>query len=195
MAATHFSGPVVSDNGFEGLFTATEVKLQSTNSNTITLDAPAALAASYSFILPPNDGTNGQVLTTDGSGVTTWTTNGAGTVTSVAGTGTVNGLTLTGTVTSTGSLTLGGTLDLSSPPAIGGTAANTGAFTTVSATSATLADFVKLTAVATSALPAAAAGNAGQVRLINDNGAGDNEYCLVISTGAAWVTAVGAALS
>jgi hypothetical protein len=33
-----------------------------------------------------------------------------GTVTSVGGTGTVNGITLTGTVTSTGSLTLGGTL-------------------------------------------------------------------------------------
>lgn len=59
----------------------------------------------------------------------------------------------------------------------------------------TLADFVGLTAVATAALPAAAAGNVGQVRLINDNGAGNNEYCLVISTGAAWVTAVGAALS
>lgn len=59
----------------------------------------------------------------------------------------------------------------------------------------TLADFVGLTAVATAALPTAAAGNAGQVRLINDNGAGNNEYCLVISTGAAWVTAVGAALS
>jgi hypothetical protein len=35
---------------------------------------------------------------------------GTGTVTSVAGTGTVNGITLTGTVTSTGNLTLGGTL-------------------------------------------------------------------------------------
>jgi len=31
--------------------------------------------------------------------------------------------------------------------------------------------------------------------LISDNGAGDDEYCLVVSTGAAWVTAVGAALS
>jgi hypothetical protein len=59
----------------------------------------------------------------------------------------------------------------------------------------TVTDFVKLTAVATSALPAAAAANAGQVRLINDNGAGDDEYCLVISTGSAWVTAIGAALS
>ena len=35
---------------------------------------------------------------------------GAGTVTSVGGTGTVNGITLTGTVTTTGNLTLGGTL-------------------------------------------------------------------------------------
>lgn len=59
----------------------------------------------------------------------------------------------------------------------------------------TAADFVGLTAVATASLPAAAAGNAGQVRLINDNGAGNNEFCLVISTGSAWVTAVGAALS
>jgi hypothetical protein len=59
----------------------------------------------------------------------------------------------------------------------------------------TVTSFVKLTAIATAALPAAAAGNAGQVRLINDNGAGNNEFCLVISTGSAWVTAVGAALS
>lgn len=39
---------------------------------------------------------------------------GTGTVTSVGGTGTVSGLTLTGTVTTTGSLTLGGTLSLTS---------------------------------------------------------------------------------
>lgn len=58
-----------------------------------------------------------------------------------------------------------------------------------------VADFVKMTAITTAELPTAAAGNAGQVRLISDNGAGNNEYCLVISTGAAWVTAVGAALS
>jgi len=38
------------------------------------------------------------------------TGSGSGTVTSVGGTGTVSGLTLTGTVTSTGNLTLGGTL-------------------------------------------------------------------------------------
>jgi hypothetical protein len=51
-----------------------------------------------------------------------------GTVTSVGGTGTVNGLTLTGTVTSSGNLTLGGTLSLVSPPAIGSTTPNTGQF-------------------------------------------------------------------
>lgn len=121
MATTTFTGPVVSQNGFVGAFTSTSVQLQSNNSNSITLDAPNSLAASYTLLLPPNDGTNGQVLTTDGNGVTTWTTNGAGTVTSVAGAGTVNGLTLTGTVTSSGSLTLGGAfvLPTSTAAAIG----------------------------------------------------------------------------
>jgi len=61
---------------------------------------------------------------------------GAGTVTSVGGTGTVNGITLTGTVTSSGNLTLGGTLanvDLTTqvtgtlPLANGGTNATTAA--------------------------------------------------------------------
>ena len=56
-------------------------------------------------------GTSGQVLTSAGTGATpTWTTPTTGTVTSVSGTGTVSGLTLTGTVTSSGNLTLGGTL-------------------------------------------------------------------------------------
>jgi hypothetical protein len=48
---------------------------------------------------------------TNGAGsITIASTGGAGTVTSVGGTGTVNGITLTGTVTSSGNLTLGGTL-------------------------------------------------------------------------------------
>jgi len=108
MALTTFSGPVRSLAGFEGAMVATSVELESDNGKKINLDAPNGLAADYNLVLPPNDGNNGQVLTTDGSGVTTWTTNGTGTVSSVAGAGTVNGLTLTGTVTSTGSLTLGG---------------------------------------------------------------------------------------
>ena len=103
MARTTFSGPVRSLNGFE---------FNSDTGKVVEIAAPATLAADYVLVLPPNDGTSGQVLTTDGSGVTTWTTNGAGSVTSVAGAGTVNGLTLTGTVTSSGSLTLGGNLAL-----------------------------------------------------------------------------------
>lgn len=117
MALTTFTGPVRSLNGFQGVFSSTSIQLQSNNANTITLDAPNGLSASYSLILPPNDGTNGQVLTTDGSGVTTWTTNGTGTVSSVVGAGTVNGLTLSGTVTSTGNLTLGGNLALTADTA------------------------------------------------------------------------------
>ena len=75
---------------------------------------------------------NGYLTSTDWS---TFNGKGSGSVTSVAGTGTVSGISLSGTVTSSGNLTLGGTLDLSSPPAIGSTAANTGAFTTLSASS------------------------------------------------------------
>jgi hypothetical protein len=41
-----------------------------------------------------------------------WTSSGSGTVTSVGGTGTVSGLTLSGTVTTSGNLTLGGTLSV-----------------------------------------------------------------------------------
>lgn len=123
MARTTFSGPVASQNGFI---------TESDNGKTIALTAPGSLAASYALTLPPNDGTNGQFLKTDGDGALSWGAgDGTGTVTSVGGTGTVNGLTLTGTVTTSGSLTLGGTLDLSSPPAIGGTAAAAGTFTDV----------------------------------------------------------------
>ena len=82
-----------------------------------------------------SQGTSGQVLTSAGIGATpTWTTPTTGTVTSVSGTGTVSGISLSGTVTTTGSLTLGGTLDLSSPPTIGNTTANTITGTTITGT-------------------------------------------------------------
>ena len=81
-------------------------------------------------------GTNGQVLTLTG-GVPTWAAPpaGSGTVTSVGTAGTVNGLTLTGgPITSSGTITLGGTLNLSSPPAIGATAPAAISGTTITAT-------------------------------------------------------------
>jgi hypothetical protein len=61
----------------------------------------------------------------------------SGSVTSVSGTGTVNGLTLTGTVTTSGSLTLGGTLSgtasININGTVGATTPTTGAFTTITA--------------------------------------------------------------
>jgi hypothetical protein len=99
MARTTFSGPVASENGFTDI---------SASGKTLSIKAPANLSADTTLVFPNGAGTTGQVLTTNGTGTLTWTTNGAGTVTSVGGTGTVNGLSLSGTVTSTGSLTLGG---------------------------------------------------------------------------------------
>jgi hypothetical protein len=93
-----------------------------------TGSVPYQSAASTTTFLAA--GSNGQVLTL-ASGVPSWSTPTTGTVTSVSGTGTVSGISLSGTVTSSGSLTLGGTLDLSSPPTIGNTAPNTGRFTTL----------------------------------------------------------------
>jgi len=100
-------------------------------------------------LLPITVGTTGITFIQFGAG-------GSGTVTSVSGTGTVSGLTLTGTVTSSGNLTLGGTLDLSSPPAIGGTTPAAGTHTTLNLTGTTN----QVSSVAVSSDPAApSAGN------------------------------------
>jgi hypothetical protein len=116
----------------------------------------------------------------------------SGPIRSANGFQTVSVSSTTGAVTVTS--TLGAATSVDSIEADSVTA-DTVAADTVAADSVTVADFIGMTAILTSELPPAAAGNAGQVRLISDNGAGDDEYCLVISTGAAWVTAVGAALS
>jgi hypothetical protein len=42
-------------------------------SNYVQIKTPAAIASNYVLTLPPDDGTSGQVLTTDGSGVLTFT--------------------------------------------------------------------------------------------------------------------------
>ena len=101
-----------------------------TSSGTITLAGTLAVAnGGTGATTAPSALTNlGAYPASNPSGYNT------GTVTSVGGTGTVNGLTLTGTVTTTGNLTLGGTLDLSSPPTIGNTTPNTGKFTTLEST-------------------------------------------------------------
>jgi len=103
-------------------------------------------------------GTNGFVLKL-AAGVPTWAATTSGTVTSVGGTGTVSGISLSGTVTSSGNLTLGGTLDLSAPPAIGGTTANTIRGSTITATTKVVSPYVDAASSAGGALRTLAGAN------------------------------------
>ena len=91
-------------------------------------------AGATSFVVAPT--VTNTYLRWNGTAFVFSTVSGAtgGTVTSVGGTGTVSGITLSGTVTSTGNLTLGGTLSLVSPGAIGSSTASTGRFTTLQTT-------------------------------------------------------------
>lgn len=121
-------------------------------------------------------GANGQVLTL-AAGVPTWATPTVGTVTSVSGTGTVSGISLSGTVTSTGSLTLGGTLDLSAPPAIGGTTANTIRGTTITATTKFVGPYFDAANSAGGALR-----NSGGTAQLQWGAGGGNNLTLDVST-------------
>ena len=68
-------------------------------------------AGARTNLLPSFASNAGKVLTVNaGATDVEFTSGGSGTVSSVGGTGTVNGITLTGTVTTSGNLTLGGTL-------------------------------------------------------------------------------------
>ena len=95
--ATNVTGTLPVANGGTGQTSYTDGQLLIGNSTGNTL-AKATLTA----------GTG--VSITNGAGSITVAATNNGTVTSVSGTGSVNGITLTGTVTSSGSLTLGGTL-------------------------------------------------------------------------------------
>ena len=99
----------------------------------------AAAAGTWTMTLPTTAGTNGYVLSTDGTGVTSWiaTSGGGGTVTSVNVSGGTTGLTTSGgPVTGSGTITLAGTLAVAN----GGTGVttSTGSGSTVLSTSPTL---------------------------------------------------------
>jgi hypothetical protein len=120
-------------------------------SHVVTFDGSANVTAAGTLAtVNSNVGTFGSgtlvpVITVNGKGLVTAVSTtavsagGSGTVTSVGGTGTVSGLSLSGTVTTSGNLTLGGALDLSSPPAIGGTSAAAITGTTLTANASTSA--------------------------------------------------------
>jgi hypothetical protein len=121
-------------------------------------------------------GSNGQVLTL-ASGIPSWTNAATGTVSSVSGTGTVSGISLSGTVTTTGNLTLGGTLDLSAPPAIGGTTANTVRGTTITATTKFVGPFFEAATSAGGALR-----NSGGTSQLSWGAGGGDNLSLSVST-------------
>jgi hypothetical protein len=129
-AGTGLTGTATSLSIGGNAATATSATAATNLAGGATGSVPYQSASSTTTFL--NAGANGQVLTL-AAGIPSWATPTTGTVTSVGGTGTVSGISLSGTVTSTGNLTLGGTLDLSAPPAIGGTTANTITGTTITA--------------------------------------------------------------
>jgi hypothetical protein len=90
--------------GAAGVATGT-LNIAGTTSGTVTVTTADA-AGTWTLTLPANDGTANQVLTTDGAGVTSWQTNGTGTVSSVSFTG---GLISVATATTTPSMTVAGT--------------------------------------------------------------------------------------
>ena len=95
---------------FQGNVTGTSSNVTGTvavaNGGTGQTSASAGLNA----LLPSQTGNSGTVLGTNGTTASWVPAGSSGTVTSVGGTGTVSGLSLSGTVTSSGNLTLGGTL-------------------------------------------------------------------------------------
>ena len=83
----------------------------SDSSNWVAFQGPATVASNVTWTLPSADGTNGQVLSTNGSGTLSWASSGAGTVTSVAFSTGTTGLSVSGSpITSSGTITLAGTL-------------------------------------------------------------------------------------
>lgn len=114
-----FSGTAVFSNQITGSISGSS----SSVANALTINAPLT-GTSYNGSSAVSIGLQAATTSVAGSmsaadktkldGIASGATANIGTVTSVSGTGTVSGLTLTGTVSTTGNLTLGGTLSLTS---------------------------------------------------------------------------------
>jgi hypothetical protein len=174
-AGTQFTGPGTGLTGTASSLSIGGTAAKATNiAGGATGSLPYQSATDTTALLAA--GTNGQVLTL-ASGVPSWATATTGTVTSVSGTGTVSGISLSGTVTSSGSLTLGGTLDLSSPPTIGNTTANTVRGTTVTATTGFVGPYYDAATSAGGALR-----NASGTAQIQWGGGGGNNVTIDVAT-------------
>lgn len=77
--------------------------------NSVTIDVPSTVTTSYSFTLPPDAGTDGYILKTDGSGNTTWIVQASGFANWVLSDGTT-----TQTINSTDTVTVSGGSGISS---------------------------------------------------------------------------------
>jgi len=102
-----FTNATITVNG-KGLITAASSGTAPVTSVTATTPVVSTGGTTPVISMPAaTTSVSGYLTSTDW---TTFNNKGSGTVTSVGGTGTVNGITLTGTVTTSGNLTLGGTL-------------------------------------------------------------------------------------
>lgn len=106
------AGTGISLSGTTGGITITNAGVTSlTNGGGLTLSASTGgVTITNAGVTSLTAGTGISLSGTTGGITISATGGGTGTVTSVSGTGSVNGITLSGTVTSSGSLTLGGTL-------------------------------------------------------------------------------------
>jgi hypothetical protein len=126
----------------------------SDNSHYVALKAPDTITADKIWTLPATDGGSGQVLSTNGAGILSWSSPaGAGTVTSVGLTAPAAGMSVSGgPITGSGSLTLALADDLAAVEGLsttGGverTGANTWATYTLSAAGKALIDDADATA-------------------------------------------------
>ncbi len=156
-------------------------ELAAGGSNYVGFKAPDALAGDRIWTLPAADGTNGQILKTDGSGTLGWVSaGGSGTVTSVGFTAPSEGITVSGgPITGAGSITLSLANDLAAVEALsttGGverTGANTWATYTLTAAGKALIDDGDATAQRTTlglgSLATASAVSGGAAGTITDD--------------------------